>query len=98
MLEGKISFLGTDKLGRDALSRIALAAQASIAIEICAVMISMFVGVMLDLIAGYSRAWTESLIMGLADLQLSIPRVLLLIPVTAIGWATVGPRHPRPRA
>ena len=89
MLEGKRSILGTDKLGRDVLDRIALAGQVSIAIGICAVTISMFVGVILGLIAGYFRGWTESLIMGLADLQLSIPRVLLLIAVTAIVGSTV---------
>ena len=89
MLDGKRSVLGTDKLGRDVLDRIALAGQVSIAIGICAVTISMFVGVILGLIAGYFRGWTESLIMGLADLQLSIPRVLLLIAVTAIVGSTV---------
>ena len=89
MLEGKRSILGTDKLGRDVLSRLALAGQVSIVIGLCAVTISMFFGVMLGLIAGYFRGWSESLIMGLADLQLSIPRVLLLIAVTAIVGSTV---------
>ena len=89
MLEGKRSILGTDKLGRDVLSRLALAGQVSIVIGLCAVTISMFFGVMLGLIAGYFRGWSESLIMGLADLQLSIPRVLLLIAVTAIIGSTV---------
>jgi len=89
VLEGKLSILGTDKLGRDVLSRIALAGQVSIVIGLSAVTISMFLGVMLGLIAGYFRGWTESLIMGLADLQLSIPRVLLLIAVTAIVGSTV---------
>ena len=89
VLEGKRSILGTDKLGRDVLSRIALAGQVSIVIGLSAVTISMFLGVMLGLIAGYFRGWTESLIMGLADLQLSIPRVLLLIAVTAIVGSTV---------
>jgi peptide/nickel transport system permease protein len=89
MLDGKRSILGTDKLGRDVLSRIALAGQVSIVIGLSAVTISMFFGVMLGLIAGYFRGWTESLIMGLADLQLSIPRVLLLIAVTAIVGSTV---------
>lgn len=88
-LDGKLSILGTDKLGRDVLSRLALAGQVSILIGVCAVSISMFLGVMLGLIAGYFRGWSESLIMGLADLQLSIPRVLLLIAVTAIIGSTV---------
>lgn len=88
-LDGKLTVLGTDKLGRDVLSRIALAGQVSIAIGVGAVTISMLVGVVLGLIAGYFRGWTESLIMGLADLQLSIPRVLLLIAVTAIIGSNV---------
>jgi peptide/nickel transport system permease protein len=47
VLEGKRSILGTDKLGRDVLSRIALAGQVSIVIGLSAVTISMFLGVML---------------------------------------------------
>jgi peptide/nickel transport system permease protein len=58
-------------------------------IGLSAVAVSMVVGVVLGLVAGYFRGWTETIIMGLADLQLSIPRVLLLIAVTAILGSTV---------
>jgi len=51
------------------------------------VIISLAVGVFLGLVAGFFRGFVESVVMGLADLQLSIPRVLLLIAVAAI----VGP-------
>jgi peptide/nickel transport system permease protein len=84
---GAFYLLGTDTLGRDMLSRLALAGQVSLSIGFAAVFTSMLIGVSLGLIAGFFRGWAENIIMGLADLQLSIPRVLLLIAVAAI----VGP-------
>jgi peptide/nickel transport system permease protein len=86
---GQLSIFGTDKLGRDILSRVALAGRVSLFIGLSAVAVSMVVGVFLGLVAGYFRGWTETIIMGFADLQLSIPRVLLLIAVTAILGSTV---------
>src|SRR5690606_14223034 len=56
-------------------------------VGVSAVLISMAIGVVLGLIAGYFRGWVESAIIGLADLQLAIPRGLLLIAITAV----VGP-------
>lgn len=85
--KGDVYLLGTDTLGRDMLDRLALAGQVSALIGLSAVAVSMVIGVTLGLIAGYFRGPVEAVIMGLADLQLSIPRVLLLIAVTAI----VGP-------
>lgn len=81
---GQVYLLGTDTLGRDLLSRLALAGQVSVSIAAGAVAVSMIIGVFLGLIAGYFRGYVESVIMGFADLQLSIPRILLLIVVTAI--------------
>ena len=85
--DGKTFLLGTDTLGRDLLSRLALAGEVSTLIGLGVVAVSLVMGVTLGLIAGYFRGPVEAVIMGLADLQLSIPRVLLLIAVTAI----VGP-------
>lgn len=85
--DGRFYLLGTDTLGRDMLSRLALAGQVSVLIGLGAVTVSLVVGVTLGLIAGYFRGPVETFIMGLADLQLSIPRVLLIIAITAI----VGP-------
>lgn len=82
--DGKYYLLGTDPLGRDLLSRLALAGRVSVLIGTGAVAISLVIGVTLGLIAGYFRGPVETAVMGLADLQLSIPRVLLLIAVTAI--------------
>jgi peptide/nickel transport system permease protein len=82
--DGKFYLLGTDTLGRDMLSRIALGGQVSLFIGVSAVAVSMVLGVFLGLIAGFFRGWVENIIMGIADLQLSVPRVLLLIAVAAV--------------
>lgn len=82
--DGTRYLLGTDPLGRDLMDRLALAGLVSIGIGLGAVAISLVIGVTLGLVAGFFRGWVETAIMGLADLQLSIPRVLLLIAVAAI--------------
>ena len=82
--DGHFYLLGTDTLGRDMVSRLALAGRVSILIASGAVLLSLVLGVLLGLIAGYFRGAAETVIMGLADLQLSIPRILLLIAVAAI--------------
>jgi peptide/nickel transport system permease protein len=83
-IDGRVYLLGTDTLGRDMLSRLSLAGRVSLFIGFSAVLVSLVVGVGLGLIAGFFRGWVENVIMGIADLQLSIPRVLLLIAVAAI--------------
>ena len=82
--DGRMYVLGTDTLGRDMLSRLSLAGRVSLFIGFSAVVVSLVIGVTLGLIAGFFRGWVENVIMGIADLQLSIPRVLLLIAVAAI--------------
>lgn len=86
----RLHLLGADALGRDLLSRIALGGQISAAIALSAVAISLTVGVALGLVAGYFGGATESAIMGLADLQLAIPRILLLVAVTAVLGPSFG--------
>jgi peptide/nickel transport system permease protein len=83
-LDGRTYLLGSDTLGRDVLSRLSLAGRISLFIGFSAVLLSLVIGVFLGLIAGFFRGWIENVIMGIADLQLSIPRVLLLIAVAAI--------------
>ena len=84
---GHTLLLGADFLGRDTLSRLALAGRISISIASAAVAISFVIGLSLGLIAGFFGGLAENVIMGLADLQMAIPRMLLLVAVTAL----VGP-------
>jgi peptide/nickel transport system permease protein len=76
--------LGTDALGRDTLSRLALAGRVSILIAVPAVVLNMLVGVTVGFTAGYFGRAADSAIMGIADLQLSMPILILLVMVVAI--------------
>ncbi|KAA2313820.1 ABC transporter permease [Pseudooceanicola sediminis] len=81
--------LGTDALGRDVLSRLARATQVSLLIAASAVAISACLGLALGLLAGWYRGLADTLLMGLGNIQLAIPVVLLLIVlVAALGAST----------
>ncbi len=82
--DGTMHLLGTDVLGRDLLSRLTLAGRYSLLIAGSAVSLSLIVGTLLGLVAGYIRGWLSMVIMSLADIQLAVPRVLLLIAVVAV--------------
>lgn len=71
--------LGTALLGQDVLSGIMAGARVSLLVSLCAVGLSGALGVVLGLIAGYVGGWVDSLFMRLADIQLSIPFILLAI-------------------
>jgi peptide/nickel transport system permease protein len=79
--------LGTDVLGRDVLSRLALAGRTSLLVAISALAISIAVGVGIGLVAGFFGGLAETAAMGVADLILAIPIMMLLVMVVAV----VGP-------
>ena len=82
--------LGTDALGRDLLSRLAVAGRVSLSIAIPAVALNLIIGVILGLLAGYYGGKLDSVISALADIQLAVPIMLLLIAiVSAIGPSTL---------
>ena len=78
--------LGTDKYGRDLLSRILTGARISFFIGFVAVLISLIIGIFLGSIAGYYGGKTDALIMWLINVAWSIPTLLLVIAITlALG-------------
>lgn len=77
-------FLGTDDLGRDLFSRLLYGARVSLGIGFFTVVLSMFVGVSLGLIAGSAPRWLDSLIMRVTDVMMALPSILLAIVVVAI--------------
>nr|WP_246002367.1 hypothetical protein [Pacificibacter maritimus] len=64
--------LGTDDQGRDLLSTILYGTRLSIIIGICAVALQAFLGISIGLISGYVGGRTDSLLMRLADIQLTV--------------------------
>jgi peptide/nickel transport system permease protein len=75
--------LGTDRLGRDMFSRILWGARLSLLVAVTAVSISLVLGVTLGMISGYVGGWLDDLLMRLADIQLSLPFILLVIAIIA---------------
>ena len=76
--------LGTDAIGRDILSRLIYGARLSLLIGIAVVALSIVVGIALGLIAGFARGFTETAIMRLMDIILTLPSLLLAIVIVAI--------------
>ena len=81
--------LGTDKVGRDILSRIMYGSRISVIIAMIAIVVSGIIGTALGITAGYWGGWVDALIMRLVDISLSIPIILLgLVLVAALGPRT----------
>jgi dipeptide transport system permease protein len=77
-------WLGTDAIGRDILSRLIHGARLSLLIGIAVVAISVIVGTVLGLLAGYFRGIFEIAVMRMMDIILTLPSLLLAIVIVAI--------------
>jgi peptide/nickel transport system permease protein len=76
--------LGTDNQGRDMLSTIMYGGRISILVGFAAVLLAMFLGIMLGLSAGYVGGWYETGVMRAADVQLTIPAILLALLIDGV--------------
>jgi peptide/nickel transport system permease protein len=83
-----ISWLGTDQLGRDNLSRILHGYRASLAISGGAVALSLVIGGAIGMVAALRRGWTDRIAMRLMDVVFAFPLMLLAIAIVAV----LGPR------
>ena len=76
--------LGTDPAGRDMLSRLIFGARLSLLIGAIVVTISLAVGILLGLTAGFFRGAVDILIMRAMDMLLALPSLLLAIVIVTI--------------
>lgn len=82
----KIFWLGTDKYGRDILSRIIIGTRVSLSVGLITVIISLSVGIILGSLAGYFRGRVDNIIMWFINIIWSIPTLLLVFAITlALG-------------
>ena len=75
-------WLGTDKYGRDILSRLLVGLRVSLAVGTVTVLISLSIGVLLGALAGYYRGRTDQVVMWLVNVLWSIPTLLLVFAIT----------------
>ncbi|MEP3279821.1 MAG: ABC transporter permease [Stappiaceae bacterium] len=78
------NWMGTDLVGRDILSRIIYAYQISLVLGIVVLSISVPLGAVVGLFAGYAGGWVESVLMRLTDVFLSVPPLVLAIAMMGV--------------
>ena len=76
--------LGTDKLGRDILSRTIYGGRISLLTGIATVLISLAIGIAAGSLSGYFGGWLDLLLMRLVDILMAFPGILLAIALTAV--------------
>ena len=76
--------LGTDKLGRDLLSRIIYGGRVSLLVGIATVTLSLAIGVAIGSFSGYCGGWIDQLLMRMVDILMAFPGILLAIAFTAV--------------
>ena len=82
--------LGTDGLGRDALSRLVHGARISLVVSLTAVTVGMVVGGTIGVLAGFLRGWFETALMAAINVILAFPGLVLLLVLLAYVGQSLG--------
>jgi ABC-type dipeptide/oligopeptide/nickel transport system permease subunit len=84
LIRKKTFWLGTDRYGRDILSRLIIGVRVSLAVGLVTLILSLSIGIFLGAIAGYYGGKTDQLIMWLLNVIWSIPTLLLVFALTLL--------------
>lgn len=90
---GDTFLMGTDDQGRDVFSTILYGMRISLFVGFAAVLLAMVLGVILGLLAGYLGGWTETVIMRVADVQLTFPAILVALLIFGIAKGITPPEY-----
>jgi peptide/nickel transport system permease protein len=82
--KGWINVLGTDSLGRSMIARLVVASRNTLAVALSAALLSMIIGSLMGLFAGYLGRWPSHVIMRFSDVLQSFPSLLLAVIVLYI--------------
>lgn len=78
---GWLYVLGSDKLGRSMIARMAIGGRTTLLVAVPAVLVSLVVGSLIGMWAGYHRGWRETVAMRVADVIMSFPSLLMAVVV-----------------
>ena len=84
LIKKQVYYLGTDKYGRDILSRLLIGVRVSLSVGLITVLISLTIGIFLGSLAGYFRGHIDNAIMWLINIIWSIPTLLLVFAITLL--------------
>ena len=90
---GTLFLLGTDRLGRDVLSRIIYGARISLTVGLIGISISFMLGIVLGGLAGYYGGWTDSIVQRSIEVIRSFPELPLWMALSAalpVTWSPLG--------
>ncbi len=78
----KTFWLGTDRYGRDVLSRVIIGARVSLLVGFMSVILTLLIGTTLGLLSGYFGGWVDSVILWLINVVWSLPSLLVAIAIS----------------
>jgi peptide/nickel transport system permease protein len=88
---GNTYWLGTDNQGRDIFSTILYGARISLFVGFSAVLFAMVLGIVIGLLAAWRGGWVDTLLMRIADVQLSFPSILIALLIFGVARGVIPP-------